>query len=139
MEEPFLFDELKPDAEHDVEEQHESHASAAESQSDTDDVEMLDDWVIDVSLNETCDGQLAFIDEDEWWKVLWRGMPEYNQDDLTPWKTLYVHFCSHDDMLAFAALVEQPLTIDTRSIWFPNGNNRQRLRKCFIDEARDAQ
>jgi len=63
--------------------------------------------------------QTAFIDFDEWWKAEWHGMPEFIQEDLNPWKTLYVHFKTREDMHSFARLVGQRLTFETISIWFP--------------------
>jgi hypothetical protein len=49
----------------------------------------------------------------------WQGMPAYSQDNLMPWKTVKVHFENEDDLKAFAALVAQPLTTQTRYIWHP--------------------
>lgn len=48
------------------------------------------------------------------------GMPEFHQDDLLAWKTLKVHFRSLEDMMAFAELVGEKLTEETKSIWFPH-------------------
>jgi len=48
-------------------------------------------------------------------------MPEFIQEDLTPWKSIKVHFASGDDMESFARVVEQ--TVPGRgpggSIWYP--------------------
>lgn len=50
---------------------------------------------------------------------LWKGMPEFGQDDLSPHRTLNVHFASDEDVTDFAELVGQKLTGKTKYIWYP--------------------
>jgi hypothetical protein len=50
---------------------------------------------------------------------LWKGMPEFEQEEIEAYKTIKVHFTTRDDYEAFARLVEQSLTEQTRSIWYP--------------------
>jgi hypothetical protein len=52
-------------------------------------------------------------------EATWRGMPAFEQRDLSPVKTIHVHFASEADVQAFATLVGQPLTMRTRYIWYP--------------------
>jgi len=47
---------------------------------------------------------------------IWRGMPEFEQKDLSPIKTIMIHFASMDDIAKFAELIEQNITPKTRSI-----------------------
>lgn len=49
----------------------------------------------------------------------WQGMPEFEQDDLLGMKIIKVHFESVTDMQAFARLVNQLITMDTKYIWYP--------------------
>ena len=53
------------------------------------------------------------------WRNHWRDMPEFRQGDLTPLKTLYVHFANQEDVERFAKLVGQNITLKTRFIWYP--------------------
>lgn len=79
-------------------------------------------------------GLFTEAEEDEstrWWRE-WRGMPEFTHEDLSPVKTLYVHFESRADLLAFARLVEQPLTTRTRSIWYPKAEIGRYADKRYI-------
>jgi hypothetical protein len=46
-------------------------------------------------------------------------MPEYDQEDRAAFHTIKVHFRDEDGIAAFAKLVEQKLTRQTRSMWFP--------------------
>ncbi len=50
---------------------------------------------------------------------LWKGMPEFEQDEIEAHKTIKVHFANENNYQAFARLVEQNLTEQTRSIWYP--------------------
>lgn len=63
------------------------------------------------------DGFLFFLEED--WTKLWKGMPEYKCEDLSPFKTLLVHFTNYSDIKKFAKLIGQTITPETRSLWFP--------------------
>lgn len=50
---------------------------------------------------------------------LWKGMPDFDQEDQESWKAIKVHFANQDDYQAFARLVNQTLTPDTKSMWYP--------------------
>ena len=49
----------------------------------------------------------------------WTGMPEFNQQDLTAYRSLKINFSSQEDVNNFAHLVGQVITDKTRSIWYP--------------------
>ena len=49
----------------------------------------------------------------------WRGMPEFEHDDLTSFHSVHVHFANIEALNAFAELVGQKLTDKTRSMWYP--------------------
>ena len=53
------------------------------------------------------------------WKKEWQDMPEFIQDDLTPVKSILVHFETLDDMEKFSQVIGQKVFSTTRSIWFP--------------------
>lgn len=107
------------------------------NESTIDDVINSDDpeFLLDVSMSEMPTGQMAFIDDDEWWKVEWQGMPEYVQDDTTPWKSLYVHFRCREDYDEFGRVMQQRLTSDTSSIWFPIEVRQVVYTKAYVDES----
>jgi len=81
--------------------------------------------------------QRSLFELDESWRAIWKGMPEFVQRDLTPLKTIYVHFETRQDMVAFAILVDQPITMHTRSIWYPEAEHVSRLDKRYIDASPD--
>jgi hypothetical protein len=51
---------------------------------------------------------------------LWKGMPEFEQEDASDkYKSLIVHFETRDDYELFARLVNQALTDKSNFIWYP--------------------
>lgn len=84
------------------------------------------DWDADVLLALKDEGidltLLGFNDPDikpEPWEEAWRGMPEYANEDERPVRTLFVHFKSAKHVAAFAQLLKQTITDETKSLWFP--------------------
>jgi hypothetical protein len=64
-------------------------------------------------------GQLALFDVTEYWRAHWGGMPEFVQDDLSPVRSIIVHFETAADADRFAALVEQTIGPNVKSLWYP--------------------
>jgi hypothetical protein len=63
--------------------------------------------------------QIALFDIQPLWKDLWLGMPEYDQQNLMPFKSIKVHFLNREDQDAFAAIMGQTITEYTQFIWYP--------------------
>ena len=53
------------------------------------------------------------------WRALYKGMPTFDSADLQPIKQLTVNFSSEEDLKNFAALLQQVVTMKTKSIWYP--------------------
>lgn len=60
----------------------------------------------------------------------WNGMPEFDHDDITPFRTIYVHFKSNKEVADFFKMIKQDFTDDTKSIWHPKrvNNVKKNLR-----------
>jgi hypothetical protein len=86
----------------------------ADLQSDNADLleGMFYDWELDKLLGNLADGN---PDLDE----LWQGMPEFEQDEKAPYQSIHVHFANDEDVRRFAELVEQKITPNTKSMWYP--------------------
>ena len=63
----------------------------------------------------------------------WTDMPDYENEDQTAWKILKVHFQSVTDLKAFARLVDQSLSEDTRFIWYPKVEELIQKDKVYTD------
>jgi len=53
------------------------------------------------------------------WKEYWLGMPEYEQEDNPPHRSLTMKFRTEKDFKDFAERIGQDLSDDTKSIWYP--------------------
>lgn len=49
----------------------------------------------------------------------WSGMPDFNQKDVGPFRTVHVHLPDQAAVNAFAKLIGQKLTDKTKSAWYP--------------------
>ena len=86
---------------------------------------------------EVVPGQANLFGDDDQFTVAgqeWQGMPEYVNGDLTPWKSMLVHFASLEDLQAFAELVNQPITTRTKSIWYPASDVFHFIDKRYATE-----
>jgi hypothetical protein len=75
----------------------------------------------------------ALFDIGESWEEAWKGMPEFVQEDLSPYKSIYVHFENREDVEKFAKLVAQTITMNTRAIWYPAAEIGRFADRRYID------
>jgi hypothetical protein len=75
------------------------------------------------------------IDENEEWKEHWKGMPEFKHKDLTPYFSLIIHFRSKEDIKKFSKLIEQNITENSKSLWFPKQKITRVADKRYVDES----
>lgn len=73
-------------------------------------------------------------EEDETMPFYWDGMPEYNNVQIKPYKSVKVHFRNKEDYERFAALMEQDMTEKTIYIWYPEKENNNKRFAFYIDE-----
>ena len=57
--------------------------------------------------------------EQDQWEEHWKQMPEFEQDDLTPYRSFNVHLRNDEDVKRFSKLMGQEFTDKTKSIWHP--------------------
>lgn len=53
------------------------------------------------------------------WRREWQGMPEFVQERVDSYAKVIVRFRNQEDVDRFSALMEQTVTADTKSLWFP--------------------
>ena len=68
------------------------------------------------------------------WEDEWRGMPEYDQQDLSPYKSIKMHFRNDEDMLEFFKLIKQRRT-KRKSYWYPEAKPRKVAHLGYCDES----
>jgi hypothetical protein len=64
----------------------------------------------------------------------WRGMPSFNQEDQLAWRRLIVNFRCAEDLKQFAAVLNQIVTEETRSIWYPENEREVFKDKVLVSE-----
>lgn len=79
--------------------------------------------------------QAALFDLEEPWRAEWHGMPEFIQEDLAAKFQVLVSFESEMDLAAFAKLVQQTITPNTRSIWYPEAEIMRIVDKRYAVES----
>jgi hypothetical protein len=70
----------------------------------------------------------------QWWWDIWRGMPEYLHQDVSPWKKILVSFRSPADFEEFARIIGQKIGPRTPSIWFPKLENLHEIDWRYADD-----
>lgn len=65
----------------------------------------------------------------------WTGMPEFTQEDKTAFRTVKIHFTCQDDVDAFARLLSQKVTENTKFLWFPPIEAESRMTQTFAQAA----
>jgi hypothetical protein len=62
-------------------------------------------------------------------------MPEFDNDDQTPFKQILVKFASESSVAAFARLIEQKITMETKGVWYPPRNLESIRDKAYVADA----
>lgn len=70
---------------------------------------------------------------------LWVGMPEFEQKDNPPFKTIYLHFRNEEDFNEFVNRyktvdAEQTITKKTKSMWYPHLDKDENSLKRWFEE-----
>lgn len=65
---------------------------------------------------------------------MWQGMPEFVQDDLTPYKSILIHFADEKDLNAFSQLIGQTLTEKTKYVWHPKSEKANFTEEAYVSE-----
>lgn len=76
----------------------------------------------------------AKIKYGEWTKE-WKNMPEFEQDDLSPQRTIYIHFRNEEDVQEFAKLIGQKITEKKKYYWYPEKKPNKYSNRVYVDES----
>jgi len=79
--------------------------------------------------------QKSIFEDTETWKEEWKDMPEFIRSDLDALECVIVNFNTVEDRMAFAKLVDQQITSNTKSIWYPKQKIADNINKRYIDES----
>ncbi len=73
------------------------------------------------------------VDDREFWEKEWHGMPEFVQENLEAVKSIKLNFLKLEDYEAFCRAINQKLTAQTKSIWFPEVIKGKNANKIYTD------
>lgn len=82
-------------------------------------------------------GKPPEIPDPDSWQDHWQGMPEFEQDDQKPFRTLIVHFKTQDDVNNFVETIKQEITDKTKSIWHPEAIRTHQEPEIYVDATDD--
>ena len=54
----------------------------------------------------------------------WKGMPEFESEDMQAFRTIKIHLADQDAVDDFAALLDQKITVETKYLWHPKMQKR---------------
>ena len=80
------------------------------------------------------DDQMTLFDLPESWVEEWQGMTEFMQEDLSLFRTVFVHFENAADVEAFSKLIGQKLPAARQYIWFPEATIQSVKDKRWVDD-----
>lgn len=63
----------------------------------------------------------------------WKGMPEFEQDDLLPDFTLTIKFRTKEDKLSFGEVIGQNVTEKTKGLWYPKRQERPHRGEEYVE------
>lgn len=89
----------------------------------------LEPWGLDQLANKI-GIETSSVPEEEW-----EGMPSYESEDETAFKTIKVHFISAEHVQQFSELLQQQITDSTRSLWFPEAMKKSWKNIRVVDES----
>jgi len=69
----------------------------------------------------------------------WKGMPSFDHEDTTAYRTIRVHFANQEDLDAFAKLIGQTVTEETKYLWFPPAETDPHIAHQFVSPDADKQ
>jgi len=76
-----------------------------------------------------------FENLDESFRDEWVNMPEYVQEDLTPYRVINVRFKNENDVALFEKLMQQKITEKQKTLWFPFAEPRRASLFRYVDES----
>jgi len=79
--------------------------------------------------------ELGGIADDTDIEEAWKGMPEFEQEDLMGYQSIHVHFKNQEDVNTFAELIGQKIGEKTRAIWYPKADRIDMKSELYKSES----
>lgn len=69
------------------------------------------------------------------WEKHWKGMPEFSQEDLEPYRSIKIHFYTKEDVEEFSELIQQRILDRTKFLWYPTTEKAKLRELGWFDES----
>jgi hypothetical protein len=83
---------------------------------------------------DTLNGLLQKADPSSFIADQWVGMPEFEADNLRPFRQILISFKCQEDVNTFASLIGQLITDVSRSVWYPEIKNEKTKDTVYVVE-----
>ena len=71
------------------------------------------------------------------WEDEWTDMPEYISHKKEPYRMIIMRFRNQDDVDKFEKLIEQNVTSETKSLWFPKLVFNESIKYRYLDDDKE--
>lgn len=65
----------------------------------------------------------------------WKGMPEFDHQDLSAFRSIIIHFKSAQDVIDFGELINQSISNNAKYLWFPPRERENLKSMVFQNES----
>jgi len=73
----------------------------------------------------------------KWWEEYWQDMPEFIQEEKDSYAKIIIRFDKEEDLYNFARLINQKLSKNTKSIWYPKLERGKNLKRRWESDIKD--
>jgi hypothetical protein len=71
------------------------------------------------------------------WEDEWTDMPEYVTNKIEPHKMIIMRFRNQEDVDEFKKLIDQNITRETKSLWFPKLVFNESIKYRYLDDEKE--
>ena len=75
-----------------------------------------------------------FPDFENEWEKEWHSMPEFIQQNTEPIQQIIISFQTYDHVKRFGEMLDQNVTANTKSLWFPKKETLPPKFFLYVDE-----
>lgn len=75
-----------------------------------------------------------FPDFENEWEKEWHSMPEFIQQNTDPIQQIIISFQTYDHVKRFGQMLDQNVTANTKSLWFPKKETLPPKFFLYVDE-----
>jgi hypothetical protein len=71
------------------------------------------------------------------WEDEWTDMPEYVTNKIEPYRMVIMRFRNQEDVDKFQKLIDQGMTRETKSLWYPKLVFNESIKYRYLDDEKE--